>query len=421
MVMTQDIPDAPTDSTALSALTPDPRNARTHSERNRTLIEASLREVGAARSIVVDEAGVILAGNATVAAAQQAGLTQMRVVDTDGSELVAVRRTNLTPEQKRRLALLDNRTAELAAWDAGVLASLAEDTDLAGLWEPDELADLLNAELPPSPLLGDPDSVPEVPEDAITQPGDLWVLGKHRLLCGDATSQEDVTRLMAGERAACLWTDPPYGVSYTGKTKEALTLANDDAAGLDGLLRAAFTQVTDVLVPGAAFYLAHPAGPLPLTFWQVVRELGWTIRQGLVWVKDQFVLGHADYHYRHEPILCGYLPGTGRRGRGSAGWYGDDAQDSVFDIPRPQASPEHPTSKPVALITAMLINSTRRNELVLDPFGGSGSTLIACEQLGRVCRLVELDPRYCDVIVRRWEELTGGTAERMALPAGEAA
>ncbi len=419
--MTQAIQDEPTVSTALSSLTPDPRNARKHADRNRALIEQSLQEVGAARSIVVDEDGVILASNATVAAATQTGMTHVRVVESDGTELIAVRRTNLTPEQKRRLALLDNRTAELADWDTEMLASLAEDTDLSGLWESHELADLLAVgEVPPA-LLGDPDAIPDVPAEPITQPGDLWVLGRHRLLCGDATSREDMTRLMQGEQARCLWTDPPYGVAYTGKTKDALTLANDDAAGLEGLLRSAFTQVTDILARGAAFYIAHPAGPLSLVFATVVTELGWKLRQSLVWVKDQFVLGHADYHYRHEPILFGYLPGEGRRGRGSAGWYGDDAQDSVFEIPRPTASPDHPTSKPVALITAMLANSTRARDVVLDPFGGSGSTLIACEELGRVCRMLELDPRYCDVIVRRWENLTGQTAERTALPTGEAA
>jgi len=421
MTMTQAIQDEPTVSTALSSLTPDPRNARKHADRNRALIEQSLQEVGAARSIVVDEDGVILASNATVAAATQTGMTHVRVVESDGTELIAVRRTNLTPEQKRRLALLDNRTAELADWDTEMLASLAEDTDLSGLWESHELADLLAVgEVPPA-LLGDPDAIPDVPAEPITQPGDLWVLGRHRLLCGDATSREDMTRLMQGEQARCLWTDPPYGVAYTGKTKDALTLANDDAAGLEGLLRSAFTQVTDILARGAAFYIAHPAGPLSLVFATVVTELGWKLRQSLVWVKDQFVLGHADYHYRHEPILFGYLPGEGRRGRGSAGWYGDDAQDSVFEIPRPTASPDHPTSKPVALITAMLANSTRARDVVLDPFGGSGSTLIACEELGRVCRMLELDPRYCDVIVRRWENLTGQTAERTALPTGEAA
>jgi DNA modification methylase len=404
-------------SVALGDLTPDPRNARKHPQRNLALLEASLREVGAARSVVVDEHGVILAGNATVAAAKQAGIVAVWVVEADGSELVAVRRRNLTPEQKRRLALLDNRAGELAEWDTDVLASLAADTDLAGLWEPDELADLLAAaEAPPAQLLGDPEAIPDPPDDPVTTPGDVWLLGTHRLLCGDATRAEDVARLMGPERATCLWTDPPYGVAYVGKTADALTIANDDAGGLEGLLRTRFEHATVALVPGAVFYVAHPAGPLALVFMRVITELGWRLRQGLMWVKDSLVLGRSYYHYKHEPLLCGYLPGEGRRGRGGAGWYGGDAQTSVFAVPRPKASPDHPTSKPVALVAAMLANSTRPGEVVLDPFGGSGSTLVACEQLGRAARLLELDARYCDVTVRRWEGLTGETAVREPAP-----
>jgi DNA modification methylase len=404
----QDVVTAP-----IASLLPDPRNARRHTDRNVDLIIDALREVGAARSIVVDETGIVLAGNATVTAAAQAGIDRVRIVEADGDELIAVRRTGLSPEQKRRLALLDNRTAELAEWDTEILASLVDDTDLSGLWEPDELAELLTGETPPGQLLGDPEDVPDLPADAVTQPGDLWLLGTHRLLCGDAMKREDLLRLMAGERAVCLWTDPPYGVSYTGRTKDALTLANDDADGLEGLLRASLGNVTDVVVPGASFYIAHPAGPLSLIFLQVVSDLGWKLRQTLVWVKDRLVLGHSDYHYLHEPILYGYLPGDGRRGRGASGWYGGDAQTSVFEVPRPSASPDHPTSKPVALVTVMLGNSTKPKDVVLDPFGGLGSTLIACEQLGRPARLLELDPCYCDVVVKRWEGLTGQTAERV--------
>jgi DNA modification methylase len=404
---------------ALDALIPDPRNARRHGERNVILIAEALKDVGAARSIVVDETGTVLAGNATIAAAGQAGLSRVRIIDADGSELIAVRRTGLTPEQKQRLALYDNRTAELAEWDTEVLAGLADEIDLSALWDTDELSDLLGQEGPAVELLGDLDAVPEPPEEPVTQSGDLWLLGKHRLLCGDATDPTDVERLMVGQRASCLWTDPPYGVDYVGKTSDALTIANDRADGLEGLLIAAFGTMTPHLTDGAAFYIAHPAGPLAQVFAQVITTLGWRLRQTLVWVKDSLVLGHADYHYRHEPLLFGYLPGSGRRGRGSAGWYGDDAQDTVFEIPRPKASPDHPTSKPVALVTAHLTNSTRRGELVLDPFGGSGTTLIACEHLGRVGRMLELDPRYCDVSVRRWEELTGKQAVRTTTDAEE--
>jgi DNA modification methylase len=403
----------PDNNVTLSSLIPDPRNARRHPDRNRSMVEQSLREVGAARSIVVDEDGTILAGNATVAAAPQVGIDRVRIVETDGTELVAVRRSGLTPGQKQRLALWDNRSAELADWDTAVLALLADEIDLYDLWETDELADLLAVDDLPRHLQTDPEAIPEPPEVPITQPGDLWVVGSHRLLCGDATNVQDVARLMNGARAACCWTDPPYGVSYVGKTADALTIANDDAGGLEGLLRSAFTAAQDALMPGSPFYIAHPAGPLSLTFQRVITELDWRIRQTLVWVKDSLVLGHSDYHFRHEPILYGFLPGgIGRLGRGSTHWFGDDAQTTVFEVPRPKASPDHPTSKPVALITAMLGNSTRSGDLVLDPFAGSGSTLIACEEQGRRCAALEIDPRYCDVIVRRWEDLTGETARR---------
>jgi site-specific DNA-methyltransferase (adenine-specific) len=396
---------------SLDTLIPDPKNARIHSFENLDLIADALRDIGAARSIVVDEDGVVLAGNATVQAARAAGLDRVRIVESDGTELIAVRRSGLSADAKTRLALYDNRTAELAAWDRDVLAGLADEIDLAAMWSDDELADLLDA--PDTvELSGDVDAVPEV-VDPVTTVGDLWQLGSHRLLCGDATDPASVSRLMSGEVARCLWTDPPYGVSYVGKTADALTIANDDDAGLEGLLSSAFGAVQGVLAPSASFYIAHPAGPLAPIFASVVTGLGWSVRQSLVWVKDQFVLGRSDYHYRHEPILFGYLPGEGRRGRGGVGWHGDNAQDTVFEVPRPTVSAEHPTMKPVTLIAAMLANSTRRGDLVLDPFGGSGSTLIAGEQLGRPCRLLELDPRYCDVIVRRWESLTGQTAERI--------
>jgi site-specific DNA-methyltransferase (adenine-specific) len=399
------------DSSSLDALNADPQNARTHGDRNLQMIVDALSDVGAARSIVVDEHGTVLAGNATVAAAARAGLSKVRFVDADGTEIIAVRRTGLTEEQKQRLALYDNRAAELAEWDTDVLASIGESIDLSDLWTDIELADLLDLNVEVD-LPGDPDAIPDLPDDPTTQPGDMWHLGPHRLVCGDSTDPAILARLMDGERAQCLWTDPPYGVEYVGKDGQAMTIANDTKAGLEVLLRGAFTACNDVLADGAAFYIAHPAGPLSQTFAHVVTDLGWSIRQTLVWVKNQFVLGRSDYHYRHEPILFGHVPGKGRRGRGSTGWFGDNAQDSVFEVDRPEASHDHPTTKPTALVAAMIRNSAPRNGLVLDPFGGSGTTLLACEVEGRVARLVELDPRYCDVIVRRWEDATGGSAER---------
>ncbi len=397
-----------TDVLPLDDLTPDPRNARRHNDRNLAQIQAALREVGAARSVVVDEDGVVLAGNATVQAARQAGLGRVRVVEADGTELVAVRRSGLTPAQKRRLALFDNRAAELAEWDTEVLASLADETDFSGLWNDDELADLLaSVDATPTNLLGDPDAVPVPLADPITRPGEVWTLGRHRLLCGDATSEEDVSRLMAGDLAALVCTDPPYGVAYAGGTAEHLTIANDDLdePAFHAFLREAFTHMLAVTRPGGAIYACH-ADSRGLVVRQAFVEAGWLLKQALVWVKQSLVLGRQDYQWRHEPILYGWKPGAAHY------FVPDRTQTTVWEIDRPARSAEHPTMKPVALVTTAVTNSSRPGEVVLDPFGGSGSTIIACEQSGRSARLLELDPRYCDVIVQRWEQATGRTAIR---------
>lgn len=260
--------------------------------------------------------------------------------------------------------------------------------------------------------LVDPDEVPAPPEVPRTRPGDLWILGSHRLLCGDATSASDMARLMGKERADLLWTDPPYGVDYTGKTARRLKIAGDSRTGLATLLEGAFARAGEVLKEGAPLYVAHPAGAASAVFLNAFAAQGWRLHQNLVWVKDAPVLGHADYHYRHEPIAYGYTPGGGRRGRGAVGWYGGNAQDSVIEVPRPHASTEHPTMKPVELIRRCLANSSREGERVLDPFCGSGSTVAACELYGRRCCAMEIDPVYCDVAVTRWEGLTGERARK---------
>jgi DNA modification methylase len=399
------------ESTDLRDLIPDPQNARSHGERNLSLIASSLREVGAGRSIVVDEDGTILAGNATVAAAARAGIGKVRIVDTDGSELIAVRRSNLTDDQKRQLALFDNRAAELAGWDTEVLTSLADDLDLSDLWDDDELADLLgqlDADTAPS-LHTEPDDVPDMPSSPITQPGDLWRLGPHRLLCGDATKSDDLAVVLDGGLADLIVTDPPYGVAYEGKTPDRLTIANDDldAAALGSFLAAAFTAMHTVTKPGGAIYCFH-ADSHGLTVRQAFRAAGWLQKQTLIWVKPSLVLGRQDYHWRHEPILYGWKPGASH-------YFTDDrTQTTVWEVDRPSRSAEHPTMKPVELLAIAIANSSRPGAVVLDPFAGSGSTLIACEQLGRRARLVELDPRYCEVIVQRWEAATGQTADRVS-------
>jgi site-specific DNA-methyltransferase (adenine-specific) len=259
------------------------------------------------------------------------------------------------------------------------------------------------------------DEVPALPADPVTRTGDVWLLGTHRLLCGDATKADDVARLMDGRRAVCMWTDPPYGVGYVGKTKDAKTIDNDTAAGLPALLDAALANAAAALEPGAPFYLAHPAGALALVFEEAVHRSTFKVHQGLVWVKNSMVLGHSDYHYRHEPIVYGFAAGPGRSGRGkqaNSRWFSDHCQTSVLQFDRPSASEQHPTMKPVALVAYCVKNSTPVGGLVFDPFGGSGTTLIAAEQMGRICNTIEIDPAYCDVVIERWQNLTGQQATR---------
>jgi DNA modification methylase len=248
------------------------------------------------------------------------------------------------------------------------------------------------------------DEIPEPPVDPITRPGDLWLLGDHRLLCGDSTKADDVERLMAGAKADMMFTDPPYGVSYVGKTKKALTIQNDGEEDLPKLLDGSFAGALLATREGACWYVAAPPGPLHWEFARRLMELG-VYRQTLVWVKDAMVLGHSHYHYKHEPIFYGWKPGASHREPP------DRTQVSVWEIARPKRSEEHPTMKPVELVAKAIGNSSLQDESVYEPFCGSGTTLIAAEQLGRKCYGMEISPQYCDVIVKRWETLTGKKAE----------
>lgn len=250
------------------------------------------------------------------------------------------------------------------------------------------------------------DDVPPKPKVAVTQPGDLWELGRHRLLCGD--SRRDAVRLTPAP--VMMWTDPPYGVGYVGGTKDAMKILNDDKDDIPGLLADSWACVDKILAPGSPIYVAHPMGALSVAFGQAFLKQGWRFHETLVWVKDSMVLGHSDYHARHESIIFGYKPGQGRYGRGGANWYGDDSQTTVLEFPKPHSSEDHPTMKPEDLVRSMIKNSSKPGDVVYDPFLGSGTTLIAAEQSGRICYGVELDPAYCDVIVHRWENLTGRKA-----------
>lgn len=426
----------------LDRLVPYARNARTHSDAQIDKLAASMIEFGFTAPILVDEGSGILAGHGRLEAARKIGLASVPVIEL----------THLTPAQKRAYIIADNRLAEDAGWNQELLAeeirALAADgfnVELTG-FESAELDDFLKTAAGAEGS-GAPDAAPPVsPGRCVAQLGDVWQLGDHRLLCGDATSVEALQVVMDGAAADAVWTDPPYNVDYTGGTAEALKIENDAQApaDFDAFLRAAFTGICSVLKPGGVIYVAH-ADTKGLEFRRAFVESGFHLASCLIWRKNALVLGHADYHWQHEPILYGWrddgahewlgardkstdvaLIEAGFQQTGDNEWQlaqgettlivrGENltihrAHGSVFFEEKPSASVQHPTMKPVALIERMLINSCRRGAVVLDPFAGSGSTAIACQRLGRRARLVEIDPRYCDVIVRRWQDFTGRAA-----------
>ncbi len=380
---------------------PYPHNPRI----NDAAVEAvakSIEKFGWRSPIVADEDDVILAGHTRLKAAQKLGLTEVPVHVARG----------LTAEQARAFRIADNQTATIAEWDEDklieeLLALKASDYDLSLLGFPED--DLLQMLMAEPELSGDPDDVPEPPDDPITQPGDLWLLGKHRLLCGDATRPEDIAKLMAGARADLLLTDPPYGVAYTGGTPDALTIANDDLdePALRQFMVRALQAAVLHLKPGGSFYIWH-ADSLGHTFRAACVDAGLRVRQCLIWVKSSLCLGRQDYHWKHEPCLYGWADGAAHT------WLADRTQTTVLEFDKPARNAEHPTMKPVELFAYLVGNSCKPGGVVLDPFAGSGTTVLACEQQRCQAYVSELDPRYCDVIIQRWEQTTGRKAERVS-------
>lgn len=381
-------------------LVSNPANWRRHPEHQRAALRGVLREIGYADALLARRDGEHLA-------LIDGHLRQ----SLDPEQVVPVLVLDVTAEEADTLLATLDPLAGLATPDSEAVASLLERVQTSSR-AVRELLDALarQAGLPGPSLRADPEEIPAPPEVPRTSRGDLWVVGEQRLLCGDATDAADLAAVMAGERAEVLWTDPPYGVDYVGKTKDALRIVGDSPEGIGELLAASFALADAHLAEGARIYLCHPAGAQAVVFLGAFVAQGWRLHQSLVWVKDRMVLGHADYHYRHEPIAYGYARGSDRSGRGARGWYGDNRQDSVIELPRPAASREHPTAKPVELVARCLRNSSREGDAVLDPFTGSGSTLVACELHDRRGVGVELDPRYCDVAVARLEQVTGKSA-----------
>lgn len=383
------------ESVQIESLSFDSNNARKHSQKNLDAIAASLSTFGQRKPIVVTQDNVVVAGNGTLEAARMLGWLKIDVVRVP---------PDWSADQVKAFALADNRSAELAEWNPEVLSA-----QLLELNEADFDIEALGFEMPQQIEMEnkEEDALPERTETR-AQLGDLWQLGDHKVYCGSSLDEDSYAKLMGTEKADMVWTDPPYGVSYVGKTKDALTIQNDtlDHRGLEAFLRDAFTMMFAFSKSGACWYVAAPSGDLFLSFAIPLKELEvW--RHTLVWVKDTLVLGRADYHYRHESIFYGWKPGAAHQEPPNR------KQDTVWQFDRPKASREHPTMKPVDLIMKSIENSSRVGNIVLDGFAGSGSTLIACEQSKRVARCIELDPKYVDVIIARWEKLTGGEAVRL--------
>lgn len=408
----------------IAELTPDPQNARQHDQTNLKAIEGSLREFGQRKPIVISQTNVIVAGNGTVEAAKRLGWTEIQAVRVPAE---------WDENQIKAFALADNRTAELAEWNTNILNKQLLELSEAGV----EISNFgfEKPEIPLTDVMTFEDEVPDIPEEPKTQVGQIWKLGNHRLVCGDSTLHETVQKALDGEKADCVFTDPPYNVAYEGGTKDKLTIQNDDMSDSEfsQFLYNFYKAALDNTKEGGPIYVCHADGS-GNAFRNSMLKSGWLMKQVLIWVKDSLVLSRQDYNWQHEPILYGWKPGAAHS------WYGPFTNTTVLDNPleelaklkkeelidllvkgfetstvvrekRPRRNDLHPTMKPISLVARLLKNSCIAGNMVLDQFGGSGSTLIACEQLGLRAALVELDPRYCDVIIQRWENLTGKKAE----------
>ena len=428
-------------------LIPYDKNPRKNDEAVK-YVKESIEQFGFKVPIVIDADGVIVAGHTRLKAAKELGMKEVPCIVAD----------DLTPEQVKAFRLVDNKTAEIAEWDTELL-----NTELLDLESNFDMSDfgfdiyLQTDEASADDF--DADAVAEAIAEPVTKLGDIWALGGHRVMCGDSTKPEDFERLMDDTKAALVITDPPYNVNYGDKAEmleeylgkghiNTSRILNDNMGDQEfrQLLTDAFTRAYEAMVPGAPIYVFH-AETEGINFREAFKDAGFKLSQCLIWVKSAFVLGRQDYHWRHEPILYGWKEGEAHR------WYGDRNKDTAileecpgvtvkqtkkgdlitftdglntvsirakeYEIEdtntviyheRPSRSEDHPTMKPVGLIVKLLRNSSKRGDVVLDPFGGSGSTLIACEEQKCTCYMMELDPKYCDVIIKRWESLTGDKA-----------
>mgnify|MGYP000146112692 CR=1 FL=1 len=383
----------------IDTLIPYANNARVHSDKQILQIASSIKEFGFTNPVLIDKDNGIIAGHGRVEAARKLG----------HKEVPVIRLEHLSEAQKKAYILADNKIAMNSTWDDQLLAlelqtigDLGINLDFTG-FDDSEISALTPQEITEG--LTDEDALPETPEEPITKPGDIWILGKHRLMCGDSTSIDHLEKLCNGRQVDMWLTDPPYNVAYEGGTKEKLTIKNDsmDDDQFRQFLRDAYTAADAVMKSGAVFYIWH-ADSEGYNFRGAAKDCGWVVRQCLIWKKSSLVMGRQDYHWKHEPCLYGWKEGAGHL------WAADRKQTTILEFDKPSRNGEHPTMKPVALFEYQMLNNTKGGDIVLDSFGGSGTTLVAAEKNGRVAYLMELDPKYCDVIVKRWEEFTGKKA-----------
>lgn len=395
-----------------SDLIPYARNARTHSDSQVAKIASSIREFGFVNLILIDEKSGIIAGHGRLMAAQKLGMERVPTI----------RLEHLSEQQRRALVLADNRLALDAGWDMNMLALELQELkasdfnlDLTG-FDAKELNDLLSFD--PKAGETDPDEIPAVPASSVSVLGDLWICGRHRVRCGDSTQIFDMEDLMRGEKADLIMTDPPYGVAFergkfVGRDKAAkgeafAPIANDELTGsnLVEFIRSAFASAFTVTKQGSAFYAWSASLQEGAHMHSGITSAGWKVQSQIIWKKTPFVIGRCDYHWQHEPCWYGFKADV----KGGHAWYGGRDKGSVWEVPKPQKMELHPTTKPVELFEIGIRNSSKAGDIVLDMFGGSGTTMIACERLDRCARLMELSPVYVDVIVKRWQEFTGGKA-----------
>lgn len=350
----------------------------------------SIKEFGFKVPIVLDKNNVIVAGHTRYKAAKLLKITEIPCIIAD----------DLSDEQVKAFRLIDNKAAELASWDIDLL-----NLELENIKDID--MELFNFEI--SNILDnvvDDEYEVELPENPKTKNGNIYKLGNHYLMCGDSTNPDDVKKLMNNQLADLIVTDPPYNVNYEGKTDDNLKIMNDNMEDNQfySFLESAFINLYNSVKDGGSIYIFH-ADTEGLNFRKAMMSSGFKLAECLVWVKNAFVMGRQDYHWKHEPVLYGWKPGA------SHYFINDRSQSTVLEFDKPIRNEEHPTMKPIDLIAYLINNSSKKDEIVLDLFGGSGTTMIACEQTNRKAFIMELDPRYCDVIVDRWEKFTNQKAE----------